>query len=311
MKIEELIKSIESERKATKEEIRSSEGLLRLQEVASQYEGEHRLIWSDELVKEIKDRPRISAHPTNIPKLDEIIGGFKEQQLITLVGSTGHGKTAFGMFLTEQLEEMNPVSILIEQSAEELITQRLDSGYHIPKFLTPHRLADNVTVDWIEQRVIEGIAKYNTKFVVIDHMGYIKDPTAMMRENLSFRIGERARSLKNVAKRWNVIILLLVHISQQDEQKPPTLQDIKNSSDIAQESDIVMTVWLKNEKKNKVTVYDNRAMVSVLKNRRTGQRGNVGLRFDTDTGRYEEEHGWVESMENRAKQEIEFDDMPA
>lgn len=311
MDIEALIKKIATEKERAKSEAHSNEGLVRLQEVASHYDGEYKLVWSDELLKEIQTRPKKNVFKTGIALLDEIIGGFREQQLITLSASTKHGKTSFGMFLTEKLEAISPVVIPLEQSNEELIEQRFENGYSIPKFLSPLKLASKVTVDWIEQRIIEGIAKYNTKFVLIDHLGYIDNfgtDGRNKRENLAYRTGEVMRELKNVAKRWNVIIVLLVHISQKDEGHPPTMEDIKNSSDIAQESDMIVMLWRKNALKKKVRLYENKTMVSVMANRRTGKNGNIGLSFNTQTGQYEEDNGWVKQMEETAQAEITADE---
>ena len=115
------------------------------------------------------------------------------------------------------------------------------------------------------------------------------------------------RELKNVAKRWNVIIVLLVHISQKDEGRPPTMEDIKNSSDIAQESDMVVMLWRKNSTQGKVRMYENKTMVSVMANRRTGKNGNIGMTFNTQTGRYDEDNGWVRAMELTAQMQIDVD----
>lgn len=311
MKIENLIKQIETKAKATKEEAQSAEGLAKLQEVAAHYSGEDELVWSHDLVKELKDQPKKKMHPTNISLLDEVLGGFKEEQLITVSGSSGHGKSAFGMFLIEQMRDTNPVMIPIEQSNEELIEQRQENGYSVPEFLSPRKLAGRVTVDWIEERIIEGIAKYNTKMVVIDHLGYIDDfgdSQQYKKENLAYRIEMIMKGLKSVAKRWGIVIVLLVHISQADEGNPPSTKDLKNSSAILQESDTVMLLWRKNYIENKVRIYQNETMVSVQKNRRTGKNKNIGLKFDSDTGRYQENNSWVESMEATAQAEKEFDD---
>ncbi len=311
MTIDEIIKKIQDEKKKSETEIHNAEGMLRLQSIASQYQGEDRLIWSHDLLEELKKRPKQIIHSTKVPSLDEIIGGFKEQQLITISAHSKHGKTAFSTFLLEQYEELNAVMIPLEQSNEELILQRLDNGYSIPKFLSPRKLASRVTVDWIEQRIIEGIAKYNTKLVVIDHLGYIDDfgnDNQYKRENHSYRIEMVMKGLKNIAKRWNVIIIINVHISQADEAKPPTLQDLKGSSSILQESDMVMMLWRKNTFKNKVRVYENKTLVSVLANRRTGKNGNIGLEFNASTGRYDENNKWVELMVEEVEAEIRADD---
>lgn len=310
MNIEELIRKIETEKERAKQEDHSNEGLVRLQEVAMQYGGEYKLIWSDELLKEIQNRPKKSVHKTNIAQLDNLIGGFREQQLITVSAATKHGKTTFGMFLTEQMEALSPVVIPLEQSNEELVEQRSENGYSIPKFLSPSKLAAQVTTSWIEERIIEGIAKYNTKFVLIDHLGYINtfgEGGEYKRENLAFRTGQVMRELKNIAKRWNVIIVLLCHISQKEEGKPPTLEDIKNSSDIAQESDMIIMLWRKNRQAKKVRIYEDKTLVAVMANRRTGKNGNVGLAFDTKTGRYTEDNDWVKAMEEAGWQEINAD----
>ena len=311
MEIDDIIAKISQEKKKAETELSDNEGLLRLQQVAATYEGEYKLIWSDDLLKEIKERPEKPVYQTGIDSLDEIIGGFREQQLITVGAHSKHGKTTFGVWLLEKMAHLNPVMVPLEQSNEEIVEQRSENGYTVPRFLSPSRLASQVTVDWIEERVIEGIAKYNTKFVLIDHLGYIDNfgpDGKYRRENLAYRIGEVMRGLKTLSKRWNVVIVLLVHISQKDESKPPTLEDIKNSSDILQESDMVLMLWRKNEQHKKVRVYENKTLVSVLANRRNGRNGNIGLSFDTKTGGYQSDNNWVKDMEEIAKQAIEDED---
>lgn len=313
--IQELISKIQNERNTGDKEIHDAEGLVRLQEVMAAYNGEHKLIWSDDLLKEIQARPRVESHKTGLDRLDELTGGFREQQLVTISAHSKHGKTSMGLFLMERMEYMAPVMIPLEQSNEELVQQRFDNGYSIPRFLSPSKLAAQVTVDWIEERIVEGIAKHNTKLVLIDHLGYIDDlggDGRYKKENLAYRIEMIMKGLKNLAKKWNVVVFLLVHISQADEAKPPTLQDLKGSSSILQESDKVLMLWRKSTLKKKVRVYENKTMISVLANRQTGKNGNIGLEFDTATGKYKENHGWVESLEAAAWQEVhtegEFDD---
>lgn len=309
--VEKLLKRIQEDVKKNKQELYDAQGLLRLQEIAKAYDGEYKLIWSDELLRELKERPKTHLHVSGLPLLDGIIGGFKEQQLITVSAHSKHGKTAFGLFLIEQLEKLNPLMIPLEQSNEELVQQREDNGYSIPRFLSPRRLAARVTADWIEERIVEGIAKYDTKMCVIDHLGYIDDfgeDNKYVRENHAYRIEMVMKALKNIAKKWNVIVFLLVHISQSDEGKPPSLQDLKGSSSILQESDMVMMLWRKNEQKKKVRVYSNKTMLSILANRRTGRNGSIGLEFNVETGRFEEENNWVQAMLKSAEASVAADE---
>jgi len=306
-----ILKKIQEEIVNERHETQNAEGLLRLQEVLKNYDGEYRLIWSDDLQKKIEERPISVSHKTGIDLLDKITGGFREQQLITISAHSKHGKTSFGIFLMEVLEELKPILIPLEQSAEELIIQRKINGYYLPKFLTPEQLAARVTVDWIEQRVVEGIAKYGTKMVVIDHLGYIDDfgeNSKFSRENLAYRIQIVMQMLKQLAKKWNVVVVLLCHIQQQDEGKPPTLADLKGSSGILQESDKVILLWINNEVKKKVRVYSTKVLLNVAANRQSGSKGCIGLNFDTKTGRYVEDNGWVESLVKEAEREMEIDE---
>jgi len=197
----EIIKRIEEYHKKAHSDIYNAEGLVKLQETMMEYDGEYRLVWSDELLKELENKPKQELHATGVPLLDEVIGGFKEQQLITIGGHTAHGKTQFGLFLVEQLERLNPLIIPLEQSNEEIIQQRKDNGYSIPKFLSPRALAARVTVEWIEERVVEGIAKYNSKVVMIDHLGYINDfgtKGEFKNENAAYRIGQVMKGIEQI-----------------------------------------------------------------------------------------------------------------
>ncbi len=310
MSVENILKRIQSERQTLGTELYNMDGLLRLQETMKAYDGEYKLIWSDDLLAEIKDRPPKVAYNTGVGKLDEITGGFRDQQVITIAAHSKHGKTAFGLFLLECFEKLSPVMIPLEQSNEELIEQRVENGWTVPRFLSPKNLAARVSTDWIEERVVEGIAKYNTKLILVDHLGYINDMDGeYKRENLAYRIEKVMQSLKNIAKKWNIVIVLLVHIVKADEGKPPSLEDLKGSQSILGESDKVIMLWRKNSLKKKIRVYDNKTLLSVLANRRNGRNGNVGLAFNKETGRYEEDNSWVDAMVKSAEQAVEQDDL--
>lgn len=281
----------------------SEEGMARLKEEMKNYEGDYKLVSWQEIAERLKNEEKAPVHPTGIGELDNAIGGLREQQVVVVAGDSGHGKTAMGMFLLEQLVNLSPVMIPLEQSAEELIDQRQRNGHSIPNLLSPNKIASECTTDWIEKRVVQGIGKYNTNLVLIDHIGYVDDKPEYKRENLAFRVGERMRELKTIAKKWNVIMIVLVHISQHDEGKPPMRKDIKNSSDIIQESDLGFFIWRKNEIKRQFRTYDNKTLLSVQKNRGQGKHVNVGLIFDSETGRYYEENTWVDSLEQTANEE--------
>jgi len=306
MEIEQLIQSIQNQKKKVESDIHSAEGMVRLQQVAQEYKGEYELISSEEIKKEIDSRPKKQMHIMGVPALDELLGGLREQMLISLAAHSGHGKTAMGMWITEKYKQLNPIMIALEQSAEELIEQRTENGQFVPHFYTNKTYAARVKPDWIEQRIIEGIAKFNSRLVVIDHLGYTDCDKKYDRDPEPLRIERKMQDLKNIAKRWNVIIIVLVHIVQLDESIPPSLVSLKGSSAIRQESDKVILLWRKNKMKGKVRTYFNETLFSLQKNRWSGKNGNLGLWFDQDTGEYTVENSWVAQMEKLAEQEEDF-----
>ena len=66
-------------------------------------------------------------------------------------------------------------------------------------------------------------------------------------------------------------------------------------------------LWRKNSQHKKVRWYEDKTLVSVMANRRTGRNGNVGLSFNRKTGGYDPDNKWVEEMENSAKAEANDD----
>jgi replicative DNA helicase len=312
MTIDDLIKKIESETTLAKKEVSSDEGLLRLQNVAAEYQGEYRLIWSEDTLKELKNKPQRTNHLSGVPEIDALTGGFREQQMIGIGAHSGHGKTAMGMYMLKQYETLNPVLIPLEQSSEELIEQRADNGQFVPNYLSPKKHESRVQVDWIEERIIEGIAKHNTKMVVIDHMGYIDAGNRYERAGEHIQIEKKLQDIKHLGIKWNVIVVILIQLNQLDETVPPSLKDLKGSSAIRQECDKVIFLWRKNTLSGKVRIYSNHTMFSLQKNRFNGVNGNLGLDFDFNTGEYlitPESKKWVEDMESIARSEVDADDV--
>ena len=309
--IDKLIARVQKEKKEAGDELAKNEGLTRLQQIMAEYDGEDRLYPSEVIEAELKDKPRPEGFKTGIGGLDDLTGGFRKRQVVTMFAHTKHGKTEMAMWLMSLFPELHPVMLPLEQSADELISQRLERQYSIPHFLAPRRNDTFVLAEWIEERIVEGIAKYNSQMVVIDHLGYIDNngkDGKWKRENLAYRLGQVMKEIHHFATKWDVLVILLSHISEGDEGKPPQLQDIGNSSDIKKESDTVISIWRKNALKNKIRVYEDKALLSVLANRRWGKNGHVGLLFDTKTGTYSEENDWVRKMTEVAKAGLEADE---
>lgn len=288
--IDQLIKNLETELRSSTEEEYKEEALLRLQEIAKTYSGEDKLITSLELVELIKTKPPQRKLMSGFKGLDDILDGFREKQLIVLSAATKSGKTSFAVDLTARLRAEMPLWLPFEEPAEELIIKFLERGESPPLFNTPGVMGGN-TLLWIEKKIIEAKAKYDSKVVFIDHLHFIID----FGENMSQEIGKTMRALKKLAVKWNVVIVLIAHLKKTKLEEQPDLEDLRDSSFIAQEADTVIMLWRETKKENGQVVITNNVNVSVQANRRTGKTGNVKMVFRD--GHFSEEEWFATKAE--------------
>jgi replicative DNA helicase len=290
--IEKLIRQLEEEIKVAKKDVYDAEALLRLKEIAKEYKGDDRIVCSKDLVEEIKSRPEEFKMFSGIPKLDDILKGFRLNQLIVLAAPTKHGKTSFSMYLTKKLKEYNPLWFPFEQGADELIEISLERNQDPPEFYLPKKNTPYLT-SWIEERIIEGIVKYNTRIIFIDHLHFIVPFTA---HRYDLEVGKVMRELKSIAKRWNVCIVVIAHLKKTNNDTNPDMEDLRDSSFVAQEADTVMFIWRKTTKEGGETIISNEVNLSIQANRRTGKTGNIKMVYDYQTGDYVEKE-WKDMKE--------------
>lgn len=255
----------------------------RLEEAMKVYRGDDELVSSLDILERIKSEPEEEKFLTGINQLDDILKGFRRNQLIVLAAPTKSGKTQFCVELTIRMANTKPVWLPFEESAEELVRKFHDRGEVPPLFYTPKMMTGN-TLEWIEKRVVEGKVKYGSHLFFIDHLHFIVPFTS---DRLDARIGQTMRQLKTIAKAHGVTIILVAHLKKTDVAVQPTLEDLRDSSFIAQEADTVMMLWRETKRdKGEVTITNNTTL-SVQANRRTGSTGNIKLIFSN--GRYIEQ----------------------
>ena len=276
MELKDFIKKLEEEITITKKEAYDSQTLLRLKEVAKEYQGDDRVITSDELVEEIKQRPEELKMFSGIKQLDDILKGFRPNQLVVLAAPTKNGKTSFAMDLTSKMKEYAPLWFPFEEGADELVVKFIERGEEPPKFCVPKKNSGN-NLEWVEQKIIESIVKYDSKLVFIDHLHFIV-PFSSERQDL--KIGETMRELKTIARRWNICIVIIAHLKKTKLDRSPDLEDLRDSSFIAQEADTVILLWRQTERQNGEVVITNNVNLSVQANRRTGKTGNIKLVYE-------------------------------
>lgn len=275
--IDKLIASLGKEIEKTQVDSTREDQMLRLRRVAEQYEGEDRQAHTDELLSAAKEKAEEKVIPTGYKGLDVILKGFIPGQLIVMSAATKSGKTTFCMELTDRMKAENPMWLSFEEGIDELLIKFEEGHKTYPHLYAPLQMKGN-TLEWVEKKIVEAKVKFDTRLVFIDHLHFIV-PFTSERQDLA--IGQAMRELKRMAREWGVVIVLIAHIKKTRVDRSPTLEDLRDSSFVAQEADTVIMLYRHafRDDEGDMSVTNN-VNVSVLANRRTGKTGNVKMVYE-------------------------------
>ena len=215
--------------------------------------------------------------PTKIMLFDNAtLGGMDTGDLVIVSGQTAHGKTSFCQHLTLSLcDEGFPCLWFSYEVLTYFLWEKFKSmGAKADEFLGYIPLK-HVTgqIEWIERKIKEAKKKFAVKIVFIDHLGFLlpriqSDKWNQIDRNFSAYLGSICRELKKLAITEEIIIVLPVHMRKTDN---PTINDIRDSSGIAQEADLVFTLNReKNQNEEDDNDYTDYTRIVLAKNRKTG-----------------------------------------
>lgn len=178
--------------------------------------------------------------PSGIPKLDELITGFYGGELTVISGKTKHGKTLLAQTITANINHLpiTPTWFTYEVRIKQFCEQ---FGPHVPTFLTPKTLKQNDMM-WLEHRIFESILKYGSKAFFIDNTHNVLN---LVGDNLTHRVDEFVKRLKEICVKYNVHGFLLHHMMKGEVHRVDDLGDncLRDSSMIAQTADNLIFVW--------------------------------------------------------------------
>lgn len=289
------------EEEAIDQKIKEAEQYQRDLEIMAKYDKADKIISSDEaqaLAEEDRKKPSIM---TNINQIDEMIGGFRESQVVIVSGPTGHGKTTFCRTLTRRFAEQNVNCLWM--SYEEGIGEFLNKFVDVPLFYLPQELKQG-SLEWTEERIVESIAKYDCKVIFIDHLHYLLEMQKMAEaKSLSLLIGMMLREIKKMAIKHQVTIFLVSHMKKIMYDRMPEIDDLRDSSFVGQEADVVMFVK-RQQVDNKLTDFST---VLIAKNRRTGNLGPIeNFKLEGGDLIHDETHNTNKEVEGTGEENYAF-----
>lgn len=254
-----------------------------------------------ELVEKLKTEPKVHSISTALKGLDDIVGGFEAGRLYTLSAPTKQGKTTFAQTLMFNLAQKKIGSLFFsyEMGWQEITSKFQEMDEKVNKqsptplpMLLPielHKGGGELHYQWMFELIAKAKEEEKISLVVIDHLHFLiplKDY-----KNFSIIIGGVVREIKKMAVALNIPIILIAHTKKVDDDRQPTANDIRDSSLILQESDVVMMMYrVPNDKlsQRKQTArdidltpsYSNKAILSVELDRRKGASGKILLEHD-------------------------------
>ena len=248
--------------------------------------------YATQLAERKRDKGRIT---TPWPRLNRITRGLGPSNLVILGARTSIGKTAAACQLIEWVATKHGDVLLISLEMDDLEIARRIVTQVSRKRKEDHSASDanackgkpvdifdgGRSLELFAKRVRSYVQEHpNLAMIVVDQLGNLKPkhwPGSRAAE-----IGEVTRTLKDIAKLYNVPLVALHQINRKAESREdgrPTLGDLKDSGNVEEDADIVILLHRKNRKATE-------GWALVEKNR-DGETGDVQLEWAGDILTYQ------------------------
>lgn len=250
---------------------------------------------------------------TGFSNLDRVVDGFFMGQLVLLTGKRGEGKsTLMGQLMAEALNQgykvlaysgelpgyqfkrwldfqlAGPQNVLTtynvysdpRYSLEEDTVQRLNQWYYDNAFLYDNNSLNGDEYESLLETIEKTIQRYGVKLVCVDNLMTAIDVASA--DSQYIQQSQFVRSLKQIAVRYNVVVLLVAHPKKTDG-KVTDNDAVSGSSDITNRADIVLS-YVKSAEGEAPG-----GKVFVMKNRMTGKlalgEGAVAMEYEPSSKR--------------------------
>ncbi len=205
----------------------------------------------------------IKGLSTGLKKVDDMTQGFVPGELMIISGQTSHGKTQLSnnIMLSVAKNDHKVMFVTMEMTKQEtadrfnMLTKDEDIG--------EGKIFLNMRADLAYTDVTKLIEKAKEKgcdMVVIDHLHYFSRSV----ENATQEVSKIVKEFKSAAIVYELPIILICHVRKMAPKKHPTIEDLRDSSLIAQDADMVLMVWrdespgATNPNEVEVTLWKNR-----------------------------------------------------
>ncbi len=245
--------------------------------------------------------------PTGFHDLDQYLSGLQKSDLIILAARPSMGKTTFALDIARQAALKHSVPTVIfslEMSTQQLVDRMLAAESHVNawnlrtgnlshenEFSKIRDSLDKLSKApiYIDDLAGNGIvrmrsvcrrirANHGLGLIIVDYLQLMS--TSKNYDNMVNQVTEISRSLKGLAKEFDVPVIALSQLSRAVESRGgrPRLSDLRDSGSIEQDADIVM--FIHREDKGKDESEKTNIAEILIEKHRNGPVGKVDLFFD-------------------------------
>jgi len=260
--------------------------------------------------------PSLAGLVSGFYELDSFTQGFQKSDLIIIAGRPSMGKTALALNIGSNIIKNLSLPVLffsLEMSKEQLIyrlittetsisNMRLKTGnLYKEDWLKLNEIIKNFsslpffiddtpdpTIQDIKMKIKKVIFEQNQiGLIIIDYLQLMQN-SKFKTENRSQELSQITRSLKNLAREFQVPIIALSQLSRNVENrtnKRPILSDLRESGSIEQDADVVLMLYRESYYSSN-SFNNNNDVQLIIAKQRNGPTGTVNLQFDPKLMRF-------------------------
>ncbi len=262
----------------------------------------------------IKSHKGITGIATGFVKLDEILSGLQDSDMVILAARPSVGKTALALNMARHAAVQDAKTVLIfslEMAKEQLVQRmicmegQIDSGKLRTGFLAKHVFSKlqtaagklnnapifiddtpNISILELRSKARRHASQHNLDLVIVDYL-QLMNAGGRRPDNRQQEIAEISRSVKGLARELKVPVLALSQLSREaekDDSGIPKLSHLRESGAIEQDADVVLMLSRVAAEEGENS-FQSKVRLDVAK-QRNGPTGYIHLLFDKPMQRF-------------------------
>lgn len=226
---------------------------------AEQFQLELMSDYTDEAIERNKNFGKMQGLSSGYPSIDELTKGFVDGELTVIAGKTSYGKTTLAINIANKVAQSGvPVLFVTLEMTKPEITSRFmninggnNEQYTNVANITAFQVTSELNWKSIDGLVGKFVKDFTNGLIIIDHLHYFTREL----ENVAEDLGRVTKELKKNAQDHKVPILLISHVRKTGKGESAGIDDLRGSSYIAQDADIVLMVGRKKEDTTTLKVF--------------------------------------------------------